>query len=45
MEEQLIVGIDNGVLLQGVYVSVRAFEMTSTFTDFEWADNGISNIR
>lgn len=41
----LIVGIDNGVLLQGVYVSVRAFEMTSTFTDFEWADNGISNIR
>lgn len=39
----LIVGIDNGVLLQSVYVSVRAFEMTSTFTDFEWADNGIKS--
>ena len=36
----LIVGIDNGVLLQSIYISVRAFEMETTFTDLEWTDNG-----
>lgn len=37
----LIVGIDNGVLLNGIYTSVRAFEFDGTLTNFQWADNGV----
>ncbi len=39
-ENYLIVGIDDGVLLQGVYISVRAFKFDGTLTKFQWADNG-----
>ena len=34
-------GIDNGVLLNGIYTSVRAFEFDGTLTNFQWADNGV----
>lgn len=37
----LIVGIDDGVLLQGIYVSVRVFKMDSVITNFQWANNGV----
>lgn len=37
----LIVGIDDGVLLQGIYVSVRVFKMNSVITNFQWANNGV----
>lgn len=37
----LIVGIDDGVLLQGIYVSVRVFKMDSVITSFQWANNGV----
>ena len=37
----LIVGIDDGVLLQGVYVSVRVFKMDGVITNFQWANNGV----
>lgn len=37
----LIVGVDNGVLLQNIYTSVRAFEFDGTLTNFQWADNGV----
>ena len=37
----LIVGIDNGVLLKGIYTSVRAFEFDGTLTEFQWANNGV----
>ncbi len=37
----LIVGIDDGVLLQGIYVSVRVFKMDSIITNFQWANNGV----
>lgn len=37
----LIVGVDNGVLLQGIYTSVRAFEFDGALTKFQWADNGV----
>lgn len=37
----LIVGIDDGVLLQGIYVSVRAFKMDGVITNFQWANNGV----
>lgn len=40
-ENYLIVGVDNGVLLQGIYTSVRAFEFDGTLTKFQWADNGV----
>ena len=40
-ENYLIVGIDNGVLLNGIYTSVRAFEFDGTLTNFQWADNGV----
>ena len=40
-ENYLIVGIDNGVLLKGIYTSVRAFEFDGTLTNFQWADNGV----
>lgn len=36
----LIVGIDDGVLLQGIYVSVRVFKMDGVITNFQWANNG-----
>lgn len=39
-ENYLIVGVDNGVLLQDIYTSVRAFEFDGTLTNFQWADNG-----
>ena len=34
-------GIDDGVLLQGIYVSVRVFKMDSIITNFQWANNGV----
>lgn len=37
----LIVGIDDGVLLQGIYVSVRVFKMDGVITNFQWANNGV----
>ena len=37
----LIVGIDDGVLLQGIYVSVRVFKMDGVVTNFQWANNGV----
>ena len=37
----LIVGIDDGVLLQGIYVSVRVFKMDGLITNFQWANNGV----
>lgn len=37
----LIVGIDDGVLLQGIYVSVRVFNMDGVITNFQWANNGV----
>ena len=40
-ENYLIVGIDNGVHLNGIYTSVRAFEFDGTLTNFQWADNGV----
>lgn len=40
-ENYLIVGIDNGVLLKGIYTSVRAFEFDGTLTEFQWANNGV----
>ena len=40
-ENYLIVGIDNGVLLNGIYTSVRAFEFDGALTNFQWADNGV----
>ena len=40
-ENYLIVGIDNGVLLKGIYTSVGAFEFDGTLTNFQWADNGV----
>ena len=40
-ENYLIVGIDNGVLFNGIYTSVRAFEFDGTLTNFQWADNGV----
>lgn len=40
-ENYLIVGVDNGVLLQGIYTSVRAFEFDGALTKFQWADNGV----
>ena len=40
-EDYLIVGIDDGVLLQGVYVSVRVFRFDGMLTDFQWANNGV----
>lgn len=39
--DYLIVGIDDGVLLQGIYVSVRVFKMDSVITNFQWANNGV----
>ena len=41
----LIVGIDDGVLLQGIYVSVRVFKMDGVITNFQWANNGGAYIR
>ena len=38
----LIVGIDDGVLLQGIYVSVRVFKMDGVITNFQWANNGVT---
>lgn len=40
-EDYLIVGIDDGVLLQGIYISVRVFRFDGMFTDFQWANNGV----
>ena len=40
-EDYLIVGVDNGVLLQGIYTSVRVFEFNGTLTKFQWANNGV----
>lgn len=37
----LIVGIDDGVLLQGIYVSVRVFKMDGVITNFQWTNNGV----
>ena len=37
----LIVGIDDGVLLQGIYVSARVFKMDTVITNFQWANNGV----
>ena len=37
----LIVGIDDGVLLQGIYVSVRVFKMDGVITNFQWVNNGV----
>lgn len=39
--DYLIVGIDDGVLLQGIYVSVRVFKMDGVITNFQWANNGV----
>lgn len=39
--DYLIVGIDDGVLLQGIYVSVRVFKMDGVLTNFQWANNGV----
>lgn len=39
--DYLIVGIDDGVLLQGIYLSVRVFKMDSVITNFQWANNGV----
>lgn len=38
-KDYLIVGIDNGMLLQGLYASVRVFEFDGTLTKFQWVDN------
>lgn len=38
-ENYLIVGIDSNVLLQNIYVSVRAYAFDGTLTKFQWADN------
>lgn len=38
--DYLIVGIDSNVLLQNVYVSVRAYEFSGTLTKFQWDNNG-----
>lgn len=40
-EDYLIVGIDDGVLLQGIYISVRVFRFDGMFTNFQWANNGV----
>lgn len=40
-EDYLIVGIDDGVLLQGIYMSVRVFRFDGMFTNFQWANNGV----
>lgn len=40
-EDYLIVGIDDGVLLQGIYVSVRVFRFDGMLTNFQWANNGV----
>ena len=40
-ENYLIVGVDNGVLLQGIYTSARVFEFDGTLTKFQWANNGV----
>lgn len=42
-ENWIISGIDNGVLLQGIYISVRAFDFDGTLTKFQWANNGVVN--
>lgn len=42
-EDYLIVGIDDGVLLQGVYISVRVFQFDGTLTNFQWANNGVAS--
>ena len=39
--DYLIVGIDDGVLLQGIYVSARVFKMDGVITNFQWANNGV----
>lgn len=38
-ENYLIVGIDSNVLLQNIYVSVRAYAFDGTLTKFQWVDN------
>lgn len=38
-ENYLIVGIDSNVLLQNIYVSVRAYAFDGTLTKFQWANN------
>lgn len=40
-EDWIISGIDNGVLLQGIYISVRAFDFDGALTKFQWANNGV----
>lgn len=40
VENYLIVGVDNGVLLQSIYISVRCLAMKGTLTKFQWVDNG-----
>lgn len=42
-ENYLIVGIDSNVLLQNIYVSVRAFGFDGTLTKFQWTNNGVEN--
>ena len=39
--DNLIEGIADGVLLQGIYVSVRVFKMDGVITNFQWANNGV----
>lgn len=40
-KDYLIVGIDNEVLLQNIYISVRGFEFDGTLTKFQWSNNGV----
>lgn len=39
-EQFLLVGIDNDVLLQGIYMSYRAFRFDGTLTKFQYLKNG-----
>lgn len=39
-EKFLLVGIDNDLLLQGIYMSYRAFKFDGTITKFQWTLNG-----
>lgn len=39
-ENFLLVGIENDVLLEGIYLTYRAFRFDGTITKFQWTENG-----